>query len=120
MNDSPVVLDPGNEGDVTTGDGWRPQITLEHDAQRSELYVNVGEETAGMIEGVSAANWEAIKGRLTTLPADWVPTPVSPAAPSTPSGLAERQAAERELAARDEICPHGMHFGGHWCEECHP
>lgn len=23
-----------------------------------------------------------------------------------------------QQAERDKTCPHGMHFNGHWCEEC--
>jgi hypothetical protein len=54
------VLDRGNAGDPETGDGWRPEISLEHDATRNELYVIVGEEASGMTEGVSAESFRWI------------------------------------------------------------
>lgn len=59
---SDVILDPGNpDGD---GDDWRPSVTLEHDADRNELYIITGEEAAGMVEGISAESFEAMKARL--------------------------------------------------------
>lgn len=59
-----VILDPGR-----SGDDYRPAVTLEHDARRSELYVVVGEEVGGMIEGVSEGSFRVIKQRLN--PAWW-------------------------------------------------
>lgn len=67
MNDSLVILDPGAKGDPETGDGWRPRIALEHDAERHELYVIVGEETGSMTEGVSKESFEEIRRRLALL-----------------------------------------------------
>lgn len=59
-----VILDPGNpSGD----DDWRPEVSLEHEG--SELFVIVGEEAAGMAEGVSAESFEVIRARLAALPA---------------------------------------------------
>lgn len=63
-DDSLVILDPGAQGDPETGDGWRPRIALEHDAERHELYVIVGEETGSMTEGVSTESFEEIRRRL--------------------------------------------------------
>lgn len=61
MTDDRVILDPGNPADDDT---WRPEVSLEHGGDRNELYVVVGEEVGGMIEGVSSESWEAIKRRL--------------------------------------------------------
>lgn len=59
-----VVLHPGHPGDPETGDGWMPEISLEHHGTRAELYVIVGEEAGGMIEGVSAEQFAQIAPRL--------------------------------------------------------
>lgn len=58
-NESKVILAPGNAAD---DDSWRPEVSLEH--QGSELYVVVGEEVGGMVEGVSEASFAEIRGRL--------------------------------------------------------
>jgi hypothetical protein len=55
-----IVLFPGQSGDVETGEGWMPRVALDHD-EGSELYVVVGEEVGGMVEGVSAPTFEAIR-----------------------------------------------------------
>lgn len=58
----PVVLDPG---DSSNEDIWLPQITLEHEGEGGhELYVVVGEEVGGMIEGVPYESFERITKRL--------------------------------------------------------
>lgn len=64
MSDDLIVLDEGSPADDDPSVEWRPRIALEHDAERRELYVIVGEEAAGMAEGVSAANFEAIRRRV--------------------------------------------------------
>lgn len=45
------------------GNGWEPGLSLDHDG-RSELYVIIGEEVRGMVEGVSAAMYERLRQRL--------------------------------------------------------
>lgn len=58
--DEEVVLHPGGGSD----DHWMPKLTLEHHGTRSEMYVNVGEEAGGMIEGVSPEQFELVARRL--------------------------------------------------------
>lgn len=58
-----AVLFAGDPGD-DEGDGYLPAVWLEHDADRHELYVGVGEEIASMAEGVSAAVYAKIAQRL--------------------------------------------------------
>ena len=61
MADTEIELIPGVPGD-DDGEGWSPRVALDHDGW--ELYVIVGEEVAGMVEGVNDATWERIKARL--------------------------------------------------------
>lgn len=49
-----VVLHPGID------EPYAPPLTLEHDSKLNELYVNRGEEAAGMIEHVPARQYEEI------------------------------------------------------------
>lgn len=58
-----VVLHPGHPGDAD-GNGWMPEVSLEHDGERSEMFVIVGEETGGMIEGIGVDQFEQIAQRL--------------------------------------------------------
>jgi hypothetical protein len=58
---SKVTLHPGADGDEHT---WMPEITLEHDGQRDEMYVIVGEEAGGMIEGIGSDQFAEIAKRL--------------------------------------------------------
>lgn len=65
-SDDELILYPGRSGpddlaDETPENRWLPAVALEHDAERKELYVIVGEEAAGMAEGVPEAVWLAIK-----------------------------------------------------------
>lgn len=58
-----IELFAGEPGDPETGKGWMPRVALDH-GSGSELYVIVGEEVAGMAEGVDTATFEAIRRRL--------------------------------------------------------
>jgi hypothetical protein len=60
MSDTEIVLFAGCDGDEE-GEGYAARVALDHDAKRNELYVIVGEEAAGMAEGVSATAFEAIR-----------------------------------------------------------
>lgn len=59
-----IVLYAGAAGDEETGEGYEPRIELAHAADRDELFILVGEETAGMVECISSAAFEAIRRRL--------------------------------------------------------
>ena len=64
MADDRVVLFAGAEGDPVTDDGWMPAVWLEHEGPAGhEMFIGVGEEVAGMVEGVDAATFEAIRAR---------------------------------------------------------
>lgn len=63
---SDVVLHPGAAGD-DDGDGYIPRVALEHEGEDGhELYVIVGEETGGMIEGVPFEAMDGIADRVLT------------------------------------------------------
>lgn len=63
MSDEDPILDPGDPSEAN----WRPAVSLQHDAERHELYVVVGEEVGSMTEGVSTASFEEIRRRLALL-----------------------------------------------------
>lgn len=64
MSDTEIVLFAGTSATDDPDDTWLPSLSLDHDAGRRELYVIVGEEAAGMAEGVPAEVYEAIRARL--------------------------------------------------------
>lgn len=61
-----IELFAGGSGDEETGEGWMPRVALAHGPtdEGSELYVIVGEEVAGMAEGVDAPTFEAIRRKV--------------------------------------------------------
>lgn len=63
MSDTEIVLFPGKSGDED-GNGWLPSLVLDHDSDRSELYVIVMDEAEGMAEGVPSEVFEAVRTRL--------------------------------------------------------
>jgi hypothetical protein len=63
-----IVLFKGGE-DHGEEDDYLPALLLDHDADRSELYVIVGEETDSMSEGVPTAAFEEVARRIKRLEA---------------------------------------------------
>lgn len=59
--DTSTTLHPGRASD---DDDWQPEVRLDHDGARGELHLIVGEEAAGMAEGVDARTYDEIKERL--------------------------------------------------------
>lgn len=55
-----IILDPGSADE----EAYRPSLMLAHSNERSELYVIVGEEAAGMAEGVPAGTFARVDQRL--------------------------------------------------------
>lgn len=62
-DDTRVVLFEG-ANDPEDDEAWLPSVWLDHDADRSELYVGVSEEVASMAEDVPFKAYEAIRERL--------------------------------------------------------
>lgn len=62
----PIVLTKRNDEEAHRREEYMPEVTLEHDDKRHELYVNLGEEAGGMIESVSSSTFEAIRDRVLT------------------------------------------------------
>lgn len=56
-----ALLHPGRASD---DDAWQPEVRLDHDGKRPELHIIVGEEAAGMAEGVDAEQYAQIAHRL--------------------------------------------------------
>lgn len=64
MSDTEIVLFAGTPATDDPDDKWLPSLTLDHDANRRELYVIVCEEAAGMAEGVPVEVFEAVRDRI--------------------------------------------------------
>jgi hypothetical protein len=60
---SEIELLPADDGGED-GDGWRPRLAVDHDSSANELYVIVGEEVGGMVEGVTAEMFELLRRRM--------------------------------------------------------
>jgi glucose/arabinose dehydrogenase len=61
VSNTEITLVPGQDGDED-GNGWTPRLAVDHDGR--ELYVIVGEEVGGMVEGVPPEVFEALRVRI--------------------------------------------------------
>lgn len=62
---NPLILTKGFVPDEADTREYVPEVSLDHEG--TELFVIVGEEAAGMAEGVSAEAWDDIVARITRL-----------------------------------------------------
>jgi hypothetical protein len=61
MSDTEFELVPAAPGDED-GNGWRPRLAVDHEG--SEMFVIVGEEVGGMVEGVDAETFRLLRERI--------------------------------------------------------